>query len=122
MKKTLSSTALALVMSLSFSTSAFATTSIRAEVKGMVCAFCAKGISKKLNNLDAAKHVFVDLKNRVVLVEIKDQQKISLEEFNKIIQDAGYDVAKAEYVDKSLIEIKTEMHLDSDPKEAEAKK
>jgi len=116
MKNTLSSTALALIIGLSFTNSAFATTSIRAEVKGMVCAFCAKGISKKLNNLDAAKQVFVDLKNRVVLVEIKDQQKISLDEFNKIIQDAGYDVAKAEYVDKSLVEIKTEMHLDDEVK------
>jgi len=116
MKKIVSSSALTLIIGLSFANSAFATTSIRAEVKGMVCAFCAKGISKKLNNLDAAKQVFVDLKNRVVLVEIKDQQKISLDEFNKIIQDAGYDVAKAEYVDKSLTEIKSEMHLDDEVK------
>jgi len=116
MKKTLSLTAFILAISLAFANSALATTSIRAEVKGMVCAFCAKGISKKLNNLDAAKQVFVDLKNRVVLVEIKDQQKIRLDEFNKIIQDAGYDVAKAEYVDKSLAEIKSELHLDDEAK------
>jgi len=110
MKKYLSLIALILTISLSsFSNSAFAVTSIRAEVKGMVCAFCAKGISKKLNALSQSKEVFVDLKNRVVAVELKDQQTLTLDNFNKIIQDAGYDVAKAEFVEKSVAEIKAEL-------------
>ncbi|MEY3804940.1 MAG: hypothetical protein RL667_1062 [Pseudomonadota bacterium] len=47
-----------------FTNTAFAATSIHAEVKGMVCAFCAKGINKKLRELDATQDVWVDLKNR----------------------------------------------------------
>lgn len=110
MKKSLPIIALVLTISLSFfASTAFAVTSIRAEVKGMVCAFCAKGISKKLNALSQSKEVFVDLKNRIVAVEFKDQQTLALDDFNKIIQDAGYDVAKAEFVEKSVADIKAEM-------------
>ncbi|CAN1530705.1 CopZ Copper chaperone [Methylophilaceae bacterium] len=89
-----------------FTNTAFAATSIHAEVKGMVCAFCAKGINKKLRELDASQDVWVDLKNRMVVVELKDQKTISLEAFTKLIKDAGYDVASVEYIDKTLVEIK----------------
>ena len=91
-----------------FTNSAFAATSIHAEVKGMVCAFCAKGINKKLREVDATKDVWVDLKNRMVVVELKDQKTMSLESFTKLIKDAGYDVASAEYTNKSLVEIKAD--------------
>ena len=76
-----------------FTNTAFAATSIHAEVKGMVCAFCAKGINKTLRELDATQDVWVDLKNRMVVVELKDQKTMSLEAFTKLIKDAGYDVA-----------------------------
>jgi copper chaperone CopZ len=110
MKNSISVVALVLTIGLSFfANTAFAVTSIRAEVKGMVCAFCAKGISKKLNALSQSKEVFVDLKNRIVAVEFKDQQTLALDEFNKIINDAGYDVAKAEFVEKSVADIKAEL-------------
>ena len=99
---------------LALSQPAFATTSIHAEIKGMVCAFCAKGISKKLNQQPATQQVLVDLKRRTVVVELKDQQQLGLADFNKIIQDAGYDVGKVEYVDKSLAQLKSELHLDSE--------
>jgi mercuric ion binding protein len=100
-----------LVVLVLFSNLTFAATSIRAEVKGMVCAFCAKGISKKLNQLDASKEVFVDLKKRTVLVELKEQKNLALDDFRKIINDAGYDVAKVEYVDKTMTELKAELAL-----------
>lgn len=87
---------------------AFAATSIHAEVKGIVCAFCAKGIDKKLRELDSTQDVWVDLKNRMVVVELKQQKTMSLESFTKLIREAGYDVTSVEYVNKSLIEIKAE--------------
>ena len=52
-----------------FSSSAFATSSIKAKVNGMVCAFCAKGIEKKLKALPQTQAVFVDLKAQVVALE-----------------------------------------------------
>ncbi len=91
-----------------FTNTAFAATSIHAEVKGMVCAFCAKGINKKLREVEATQDVWVDLKNRMVVVELKDQKTMSLEAFTKLIKDAGYDVASAEYTNKSLVEIKAD--------------
>ena len=91
-----------------FTNTAFAATSIHAEVKGMVCAFCAKGINKKLRELDSTQDVWVDLKSRMVVVELKDQKTISLEAFTKLIKDAGYDVANVEYINKTLVEIKAE--------------
>ena len=72
----------------------------------MVCAFCAKGINKKLRELDATQDVWVDLKNRMVVVELKEQKTMTLEVFTKLIKDAGYDVASVEYINKTLVEIK----------------
>lgn len=92
-----------------FSAQAFAVSSIKAEVNGMVCAFCAKGIEKKLKALPQGQDAFVDLKNRIVALELKDQQDVSLDEFKKIIQEAGYTVNKAEKVSQSVAEIKASM-------------
>ncbi len=91
-----------------FTNTAFATTSIHAEVKGMVCAFCAKGINKKLREQDSTQDVWVDLKSRMVVVELKDQKTMSLDAFTKLIKDAGYDVASVEYINKTLVEIKAD--------------
>jgi mercuric ion binding protein len=103
MKKIIAVIALTLI-----SQSAFATT-IKAEVKGMVCAFCAQGIEKKLKALDQTQGVFVDLKKRVVAVELKDQQTLATEDFTKIINDAGYEVGKVELVEQPLSAIKAEL-------------
>ena len=92
-----------------FSTSAFATSSIKAKVNGMVCAFCAKGIEKKLKALPQTQAVFVDLKAQVVALEMKDGQNVQIEDFKQIIKDAGYEVSKAEVVRQSAEEIKAEV-------------
>jgi periplasmic mercuric ion binding protein len=72
--------------------------SIKAEVKGMVCAFCAQGIEARLKKNQASKDIYVNLKNRVVAVELKDGQTYSLEKFKTDIEESGYTVAKVEYV------------------------
>jgi mercuric ion binding protein len=100
-----------------FTNAAFAATSIHAEVKGMVCAFCAKGINKKLRELDSTQDVWVDLKSRIVVVQLKDQKTMSLEAFTKLIKDAGYDVANVEYINKTLLEIKADhTHISNEVK------
>lgn len=91
-----------------FTNTAFAATSIHAEVKGMVCAFCAKGISKKLREQDSTQDVWVDLKSRMVVVELKDQKTMSLDSFTKLIKESGYDVTSVEYINRSLNEIKAD--------------
>jgi mercuric ion binding protein len=89
-----------------FSTSAFATSSIKAKVNGMVCAFCAKGIEKKLKALPQTQAVFVDLKAQIVALELKDGQTVAIDDFKQIIKDAGYEVSDAQVVNQSAQEIK----------------
>lgn len=99
---------IALMLS-AMATPAFAVTTIKAEVNGMVCAFCAKGIEKKLKALPEGQGAFVDLKSRVVALQLKDGKDISDESFNKVIQDAGYSVSKIERVSLSLAEIQAQV-------------
>jgi copper chaperone CopZ len=97
-----------LFIALGFSFNAYAV-SIKAEVNGMVCAFCAKGIEKKLKALPQSQAVFVDLKKHIVVLELKENQDVPLADFKAIIKDAGYDVSTAEVVDKTVAEIKAEV-------------
>jgi mercuric ion binding protein len=93
-----------------------AATSIKAEVNGMVCAFCAKGIEKKLNAMPEGQAAFVDLKRRIVVLELKPQQDVSLDVFSQVIKDAGYAVNKVEKVAQSIDEIKATINANSDTK------
>ena len=86
-----------------------ATQSLKAQVNGMVCAFCAQGIEKKLRALNQTKDVYVNLKNKVVAVELKEGQALSPDAFTALIKDAGYDVVAVETVDKSAQQIKAEI-------------
>ncbi len=83
--------------------------SVQATVNGMVCAFCAQGIEKRLEKLPATKAVFVDLKRKVVAVEAKEGQKLDGKAISFEITEAGYDVVKLETVPKSVAQIKGDM-------------
>jgi copper chaperone CopZ len=100
----------AAVFSFSLASTAFAEptspTSIKAEVNGMVCAFCAQGIDAKLRKNAATKDVYVNLKNRVVAVELKEGTTFTLESFKADIQESGYAVSKVGYVSESVPTIK----------------
>lgn len=87
-------------------TVATAATSVRVEVNGMVCAFCAQGIEKRMSKLPATKQVFVDLKKKVVAVEARDGQVLDLAVVTREIVDSGYDVVKIESVNLSIADIK----------------
>ncbi len=89
--------------------SSFAATSVKATVNGMVCAFCAQGIEKRLSKLPATQAVYVDLKQKVVAVEAKDGQTLDAKAITAEIIDAGYDVIKLETVQQSAAEIKADM-------------
>lgn len=83
-----------------------ATQTIKAEVNGMVCAFCAQGIEKKMRSLTQTQDVFVDLKNKVVAVQLKDGQQLPHDTVKALIKDAGYDVSKIETVGDTAQQIK----------------
>jgi cation transport ATPase len=88
--------------------SAIGATSVKASVNGMVCAFCAQGIEKRLSQLPATQAVFVDLKRKVVAVEVKPGQTLDPKTITTEITEAGYDVTRLETVSQSVAEIKAE--------------
>ncbi|RZI86744.1 MAG: heavy-metal-associated domain-containing protein [Rubrivivax sp.] len=93
----------------SITATSFAATSVKATVNGMVCAFCAQGIEKRLSKLPATQAVYVDLKQKIVAVEAKAGQSLDGKVIKAEITDAGYDVTNLETVEKSVAEIKAEV-------------
>jgi len=87
---------------------ALATTSLKATVNGMVCAFCAQGIEKRLSKMPEAKAVLVDLKRRFVVVEPNEGMTLDEKLIIAEIKDAGYDVVSVETLSKSVAEMRAE--------------
>ena len=100
---------LASIITVLFSNVAFAAQTIKANVNGMVCAFCAQGIEKKMRALSQTKDVYVNLKQRIVAVEVKDGQTLSNDTVKDLIKDAGYEVTSIEMSDHPVAHIKAEM-------------
>lgn len=82
---------------------------LKANVNGMVCAFCAQGIEKKMRALSQTKDVYVNLKQRIVAIELKDGQNLSNDTVKDLIKDAGYEVTAIEMSEHSVAQIKAEL-------------
>ena len=78
---------------------------LKAEVNGMVCAFCAQGIEKKLRALPQTKDVYVNLKQRIVAVEVKDGQTLDAQTVRELVRQAGYEVVLLQTVAQSAAEL-----------------
>jgi copper chaperone CopZ len=65
---------------------------IEMSVNGLVCAFCAQGIEKKLKKFPATAEVVVNLEHRLVAVALKDGQDISDADLRQALTDSGYTV------------------------------
>ena len=105
-----------LVLSTLLSNIAFATQTIKANVNGMVCAFCAQGIEKKMRALSQTKDVYVNLKQRLVAVEVKDGQTISDDLVKDIITKAGYAVTSITKSEQPAAAIKAELEAKKEVK------
>jgi mercuric ion binding protein len=79
---------------------------VKMSVNGMVCAFCAQGIEKRLRAMAPTQDVFVSLKDKVVAVALKDGQDIPDDTLVAALKEAGYDVTSVQRVDASLAEIR----------------
>ena len=91
------------------SLTSFATPSYKVTMNGMVCSFCAQGIEKKMKALNETKDVYVGLKNRLVVVEVKDGLTLSQDVIRKIIKDVGYEVKSIEVSEHPIEHIKSGM-------------
>lgn len=67
-----------------------------ATVKGMVCAFCAQGITKKLKAEASVETVDVSLEKKLVTIKLKDGKDLADQTLEKILVDSGYNVEKIE--------------------------
>lgn len=106
----------ALVLSALLSQAAFAAQTIKANVNGMVCAFCAQGIEKKMRALTQTKDVYINLKQRIVAVEVKDGQTLTNDTVKDIIKKAGYDVTSIDMSEYPVTQIKAELEAKKEAK------
>jgi len=98
MKKLIHFTATFAVLVASSATAA----TIEMNVNGLVCAFCAQGIEKKLRKLPATADVVVSLEQRLVAVSLKVGQDISDADLRKALTDAGYKVIDIQRTDEPI--------------------
>jgi copper chaperone CopZ len=100
---------LACVATLAVATPARAVETAKLTVNGMVCAFCAQGIEKRVSALPATQAIHVDLAGKVVAVEARPGQTLDLAKITAEITEAGYAVTKTETVNQSVAQIRAEM-------------
>jgi len=96
-----------LVAVLSLAPVAVRAATIEMHVNGLVCAFCAQGIEKKLRKLPATADVIVSLEQRLVAVALKDGQDIPDDELRKTLTNAGYSVITIQRTDTSIDAIRS---------------
>jgi copper chaperone CopZ len=79
---------------------------IEMTVNGLVCAFCAQGIEKKLKKFPATAEVVVNLEHRLVAVALNDGQDISDADLRKALTDAGYSVKSIARSETPIAEVR----------------
>ena len=66
------------------------------KVKGLVCSFCAHGLTKGIGKLSFTdeKSIFVDIKNQIVKVALNQNYKVvpHLKQTIELIRETGYEV------------------------------
>jgi len=60
------------------------------KVQGMVCAFCAQGVTKTMNSQKEVKSTHVDLDSMEVHITYHEGKKLSDAALKKIIEDSGF--------------------------------
>lgn len=82
--------------------------SITMQVDGLVCAFCAQGIEKKLKSFPASDGVYVNLEHGLVALGLKPEQDVPDETLRSTLTEAGYTVKGIARSPRPLAEIEKE--------------
>jgi copper chaperone CopZ len=83
---------------------------IEMDVDGLVCAFCAQGIEKKLRKQEATADVLVSLEHKLVAVALKPGQDIGDKVLDEVLTEAGYSLRGVRRTGRSLDEIREKLH------------
>ena len=67
---------------------------ILATVDGMVCQMCAQGLKQKIEKHKSVQKLDVDFEKSSIKVTLKEKKDLNNEELNKLVEDAGYSIAK----------------------------
>ena len=67
-----------------------------------------QGIEKSISKMDETKAVFVDLKNKVVVVEAKEGKTLNEKLISQEIKDSGYDVVKIETIPQTVAQFRAQ--------------
>lgn len=79
---------------------------IEMKVDGLVCAFCAQGISKKLGKMDATADVLVSLENGLVAVALQPGKDVDDQVLRDTLTDAGYSLKTIERKSETLADVR----------------
>ena len=82
---------------------------VKFAVNGMVCAFCAQGIEKRLTKMSETGPLYINLAQKVVAVQPKPGQRIDIAKVKAEIVEAGYEVTSTQAVPQTVAAIRAEM-------------
>src|SRR5687768_1618153 len=99
-------------LALAANPAATAPTTIEMDVDGLVCAFCAQGIEKKLRKQAATADVLVSLEHKLVAVALKPQKDISDEALKNLLTEAGYTLRSVRRTNEPLADVRKRIHHD----------
>ena len=82
---------------------------VKFAVNGMVCAFCAQGIEKRLTKMSETGPLYINLAQKVVAVQPKPGKTIDVDKVRAEIVEAGYEVTSTQPVPQTVAAIRAEM-------------
>lgn len=60
------------------------------QVEGLACPFCAKGLEKHLNKLDAVANLSISLKEGEAVLQLKPGREVGEKELREAVRKAGF--------------------------------
>lgn len=82
---------------------------VKLTINGMVCAFCAQGIEKRLVKMPETGPLYINLAQKVVAVEPRPGRTIDVAKVRSEITEAGYDVTAVEVLPTTVAALRAEM-------------
>ncbi len=82
---------------------------VKLTVNGMVCAFCAQGIETRVKKMPETADLYINLKQKVVAVQAKPGQSLSVDKLKAEVVEAGYEVTRAELMTQTVAQLREQM-------------
>ncbi len=77
---------------------------VRLQVDGLACPFCVFGLEKHLKKIKYFDRYDINLKTGTVIIYLKENAKVDLDDFKKAVKDAGFTLRNISVQAKGTIE------------------